>query len=53
MASDVMAERAGAAERSEQAGAGSQRARRRDMGLPRRLMLVFAIACGLVAANLY
>lgn len=53
MASNIMAERAGAGERTEQARSGSQRATRRDTGLPRRLMLVFAIACGLVAANLY
>ena len=42
-----------ASERSKADSARGGSAGPRDLGLSRRLMLVFAIACGLVAANIY
>ena len=58
MASETMTERALPSEPSERSQS-SQRpetregAARRDLGMSRRLMVVFAVACGLIAANIY
>src|SRR5487761_2007188 len=52
MARDVIAQQPQTAERRKPSSARSDGGQR-DLGLSRRLMLVFAIACGLVAANLY
>ncbi|HZC06602.1 MAG TPA: MFS transporter [Ktedonobacterales bacterium] len=59
MASETMTEKVSDSERSQSSQRPSDtsdtsgRAARRDLGMPRRLMIVFAVACGLVAANLY
>lgn len=53
MASDITRNRTLTAERTKTTSKRGDGAEPRDMGLPRRLMLVFAIACGLVAANIY
>lgn len=53
MASDTMTNRTLTSERPKSGSARGDGAGQRDMGLPRRLMVVFAIACGLIAANIY
>ncbi len=55
MASETTIERALPSERSQSSQRPNPRegAARRDLGMPQRLVVVFAVACGLIAANIY